>query len=1634
MDPALHELLAEGAADDEVAVIVRLDLNLVPPEGLRIVARFGPVATVRLRRGDILSLRAHAAVRSMKAAHLYGPMPSDEDHEEATEFAGAPSEDLEPLPGDVRRPHGLASTGRGVVLAHIDWGVDVAHPDFRHADGRTRLLALWDQGQGMDPAAPNRYGYGRIYTPAQVDAALAAPDPYAALGYRAADSDPGGGSHGTHTLGISAGNGRAGGPAGVAPDAELVFVHLSTTTADGPTRLGDSVALLEAFDFIASIAGERPVVVNASIGRHAGEHDGRTLVEQGMDAWLELHPGRAIVLSTGNYFRRASHACGLLRPGERALLRVVADAERRTPTEVDLWYPGIDVFTVHVRGPEGVRQVRCAPGEHAALLQDGREVGRLYHRLHDPNNGDNQVTLMLYAAAPPARWEIELTGDDVADGRYHAWVERDPICARCQAHFIDADSEPTGTTGTICNGLRTIAVGAYNAHRQERPLARFSSCGPTRDGRQKPDLVAPGVRVLAARSAPREARADAPLLTRMSGTSMAAPHVTGTIALMFEAAGRLLHIDETRRLLLGQAEELDPASAPLVRLRTGSGFLDIAAAVRAAASPTPPGRIPTMSENEAGPAGPMESDEEAQRRREGALPFQVQLPIGGGAPALALPLGGAASPFAVTLPLGGSAPPPPAAAPTPAPAPQAAAPAPAPAPAEPDPFAALTNAPPLYEPPLDAMWADSAPPGARPLLRRGARGPAVEEAQAKLNTVHQRQQAQGAAGLAGAPLTVDGVFGQQTYNATVSFQRLAFPGQPNEWDGVIGPKTWSMLDAMSAAQVPAPPLPTVAPDVPPIIPVNAEGCGNLSIWINAFIPRDVTGYTFTVPAGPHAGKTAIPCPAVATPVNPTCPWRGYLTDQRGFDNDPSASVRMRSRIDIALTPPAQAGAAHVTSGTTEIDKSDGRVTCRQPADMTRCSFTNFRVTPQMFPPGSFEITVDYRGAASDPCVNLAADIDYNGQIRVLCVPASNLVLVTVAGFVDSFPAFEMYAKLGSSTQTLFRLAPPAGNTVADLLGGASTPVAGRAQFECSFLQQQAVPGSAFAASADERESLPALAAAHECECGTRRVARAEALAAMGYRGAGMVDALLAEGDDVAVAEPPPGAPRLSPVALFNAFAYPDYRAAQLQRFGDRFDVLARPGEPLAADPQPGDLLVRSARGENWGNLSVVAAPGVQDLSVLPSAGLRAEAGGRLPGGYLHVVDLGPMAQGAAAGFARRVADAAGRVPADTVLLRPRTGAAPAAEAAADCGCGGAVAVLDQAETEPATLDPTCSMLAAFARDSDVLLPLHRIQIEAAALYLINHHIGGVTVTGFASSDGERSYNQALGMRRAQRVAAELHNAMEHLRAGSSAGVTVRVNSRGEDEQIAGGLSLNRRVTICPDAAPAPVPVQQRFFRITAKSFIAHIGSHIGSLSCGIDTAFGNIPSPLTNPALRAFAAATDVAFSETATSDGIFIAPPPDNKGYRLFSSVRLQVEHRGTELVSASVVGGLLTDAGKECVPATGACLSAPPLITDAAPSILRLGPSSARVSWQVRGRPPTAAEAAFNTICMRTSVYIWHRVTGVVDCSSGVPVWTSLRVEGSRFPSHRLWIDGTVADNRPQGPFSALWDSTPGDPTRVL
>jgi hypothetical protein len=218
------------------------------------------------------------------------------------------------------------------------------------------------------------------------------------------------------------------------------------------------------------------------------------------------------------------------------------------------------------------------------------------------------------------------------------------------------------------------------------------------------------------------------------------------------------------------------------------------------------------------------------------------------------------------------------------------------------------------------------------------------------------------------------------------------------------------------------------------------------VWINAFIPANVPGYTKLISTGANAGKTAVPLPSVArlNPLNTFKAWdAGYLTDQRTFSPVPSASCRMQSLAVVNTGPaPALLKQTHTSSGTTEVDTSRGLTLSTAVANMRNCRFFNFTVSA-----AKTVLTVDVEGSASDPLVSAAANITYEGTFTITLQPDGRTV-VDFRGKIDVFPAFEAYAQVLGATKALFSSPPPPGNTVVDLAKhlGPTRPVAGSATF------------------------------------------------------------------------------------------------------------------------------------------------------------------------------------------------------------------------------------------------------------------------------------------------------------------------------------------------------------------------------------------------------------------------------------------------------------------------------------------------------------------------------------------------------------------------------------------------------------
>lgn len=569
----IRKLATSSTGEDEVSVIAKVtDVNKFEQLiGRQVTTKVkcikdacASIVTARMRADEdelealrkqnkvVMSLKAARRIRAFFDRRVDNPMA----HSDSSPFY----------------PDG--NGGKGVIIGIVDFGMDFVHRNFREANGKTRLLALWDQKAQYDPRHGNHYGYGKIYTREEIDEALEGrADAYARLGYEVPkDMLNEGSAHGTYVADIAAGNEYGAGSPGVAPQAQIVFVDIST--ADTPMQdseaigsaFGDSVQLLEAVHFIFDLAERenRPCVINISLGTNGGPHDGSTPLEEALDAIVKQRKNCAIVIAAGNSFGKKLHAMGRVPASGSVDLLWQIQRFDATSNELEIWYAGEDLFTVELLDPDKRCVALVKPNTVWEQVGDSKQLITIVNRLKDSNNNDNTINVFFERGVRDGIWTLRLRGDCVRDGRFHAWIERDE---GGQSRFARSEDRSyvisdNYTLSSIACGRETIVVSSFDGRESDLPLSEFSSSGPTRDMdrrepernecEQQPTVSAPGDSLLVAM--PR----TLVLRHRQSGTSLAAAAVTGTVALILadaRACEREITAKEIRERLIAEAHE-----------------------------------------------------------------------------------------------------------------------------------------------------------------------------------------------------------------------------------------------------------------------------------------------------------------------------------------------------------------------------------------------------------------------------------------------------------------------------------------------------------------------------------------------------------------------------------------------------------------------------------------------------------------------------------------------------------------------------------------------------------------------------------------------------------------------------------------------------------------------------------------------------------------------------------------------------------------------------------------------------------------------------------------------------------------------------------------------------------------------
>lgn len=235
---------------------------------------------------------------------------------------------------------------------------------------------------------------------------------------------------------------------------------------------------------------------------------------------------------------------------------------------------------VEDRNGHGTHVASTIAGTGAA--SDGKEKGvapgaRLHIGKVLDNEGSGQDSWVLAGMEWAARDEhakvISMSlGAGPTDGHDPLSEAVDELSAETGALFtIAAGNDGPHTVSTPSVADAALSVGAVDT---SDTLAEFSSTGPRQgDAGLKPELTAPGVDVLAARS--QYAEDGSGYYQTLSGTSMATPHVAGAAALLAQ-----VHPDWTGQQLKDGLVSSTKATPQYTPYEGGSGRLDVAAAVK----------------------------------------------------------------------------------------------------------------------------------------------------------------------------------------------------------------------------------------------------------------------------------------------------------------------------------------------------------------------------------------------------------------------------------------------------------------------------------------------------------------------------------------------------------------------------------------------------------------------------------------------------------------------------------------------------------------------------------------------------------------------------------------------------------------------------------------------------------------------------------------------------------------------------------------------------------------------------------------------------------------------------------------------------------------------------------------------
>ncbi|AUO15648.1 S8 family peptidase [Clostridium taeniosporum] len=397
-------------------------------------------------------------------------------------------------------------SGNGILVGFVDSGIDYMHPAFMDVDGKTRIEYIYDLSSGK-----------KVYDKETINRAIKSPNPFSIV--PVLDNT----GHGTHVAGIaSAGGNISRTYKGAAPDASIAMVK----AARGAWILSSQI--MKGIKFLVDKSKElnMPLVINLSLSTNNGAHNGSSLLEQYISTVSNLERV-TIVIAAGNEGDASHHTNGNFDSDlDEVQIRTFNVASDENTVVINLYKSILPDVSLKIISPTGQisRNIEIREGYFNGAI--GRDRYDIYVSGPKPFELNNEIKIIISSIGSnyliSGVWKLEIVALNDYRGKFSIWL---PISEGLnpQTKFLEPTNYNTlGIPATVGN---VIAVGSYNS--LTNTLSSFSGRGPRLpDLLIRPDVVAPGVGILG--PVPNGG------YDSKTGTSMAAPQVSGICALIME--------------------------------------------------------------------------------------------------------------------------------------------------------------------------------------------------------------------------------------------------------------------------------------------------------------------------------------------------------------------------------------------------------------------------------------------------------------------------------------------------------------------------------------------------------------------------------------------------------------------------------------------------------------------------------------------------------------------------------------------------------------------------------------------------------------------------------------------------------------------------------------------------------------------------------------------------------------------------------------------------------------------------------------------------------------------------------------------------------------------------------------------